>query len=106
MARPRKHNDNATRQAAYRQRQLLAKRKQLEAKGLLPLPAIPTVPGWRRWNQAIGYAESLVTIVQTEMEQYYDDRSEAWLQSERAEEFQQKLQELGQILDSASNWLI
>jgi hypothetical protein len=106
MPRPRKHTDNAHRQAAYRRRQRQVVLRQLEAKGLPALPAIPAMPGWRRWNQAMAHAENLVTVVQGEMESYYDDRSEAWRQSDRGEEFQQKLQDLGGVLDTISDWLI
>jgi hypothetical protein len=106
MARPRKHANNAHRQAAYRRRQRQAIHRQLEAKGLPALPAIPTVPGWSRWKQAMAHAESLVTQVQSEMEGYYDDRSEVWQQDERGDDFQQKLQDLNGVLDAISDWII
>ena len=105
MARPRKHKDNAQKQAAYRHRSRLALSKQLAGKGLPALPSIPTVPGWSRWNQAIPHAESLVTLVQTEMEAYYDDRSETWQEGERGDEFQQKLQDLSNVTDAIGDWL-
>jgi len=106
MSRPRKYKDNAGRQAAYRQRQQRAVRTQLEAKGLPARPAIPTLPGWNRWNQAVRHAEQLLTLVQSEMEDYYNDRSEIWQESERADEFQEKLQNLNETLDSFSNLLL
>jgi len=105
MARPRKHQSNAKRQAAYRQRTRQAIFRQLEAKGLPALPAIPTIPGWSRWNQAIQQAGGLVTQVQSEMEDYYDDRSETWQDSDQGKEFQERLQDVSDVLDAVSNWL-
>jgi hypothetical protein len=105
MARSRKYEDNAHRQAAYRRRQQEVLRAQREAKGLPALPPIPMMPGWKRWNQAMRHAESLVTLIQTEMESDYDDRSETWQESDRADEFQQKLEDVTGVLEAMTDWL-
>ena len=41
--------------------------------------------GWPRWNAAIEAARELVERTVEEMQEYFDDRSEDWQESERAE---------------------
>jgi len=50
MPTPRKYKTDAERYAAYRQRKKEARNRELQAKGLPPLPGIPTIPGTRRWR--------------------------------------------------------
>ena len=91
MPQPRKHGSHAERQAAYRCRCELARQQQLTAKGLPPTPALPTVPGRRRWHAALKQAVDLVEMVLQEREQYFDDRSETWQQGNQGDEFQEEI---------------
>ena len=76
MPQPRKHGSAAQRQAAYRQRQASAVAQQLAAKGLPSLPVLSTIPGEVRWRQALTLVQTLLESVESEMQQYYDERSE------------------------------
>ena len=98
MPQPRMHPSHAARQAAYRSRQEQARAQQLRAKGLAPLPAIATMPGTPRWKGAVAYAHCLLAGVAAEMQAYFDDRSESWQEGERAEEHQQRIEAVEEIL--------
>ena len=96
MPQPKRYASHAQRQAAYHKRREQARARQLEQKGLPPLPAIPAMPGSARWRQAITHATHLLAMVEQEMEAYFDDRSEQWQESEKAEAFQEQLGEVEQ----------
>jgi hypothetical protein len=98
MPQPKIYESRAQRQAAYRKRCQDARHRQLQAKGLPELPAISTMPGTVRWNQALAHACHLLSLIEQEMQAYYDDRSEAWLESERADQFQERLEAVSQAL--------
>ena len=83
MSQARKHQSPSHRQAAYRARLQTARRLQLESQGLPALPAISTMPGVARWNTALLHAAQILSTVQSEMESYFDDRTELWQESER-----------------------
>ena len=105
MPQPRKHDSHAKRQAAYRQRQAQALAEQLQQQHCLPpLPVIASIPGWPRWRQAMAAVERHMQSVEAEMQDYYDERSERWQESERAEEFEQKLDELRAALEIVAQW--
>jgi hypothetical protein len=91
MPQPRKHASAAARQAAYRTRQEEARRAALGAKGLPLLPAIATLPGWARWNASFMTAQALLTATLSEMQDYFDDRSETWQEGDRGEDYQERL---------------
>lgn len=97
MPQPRKHASPAARQAAYRARCQQAHQEQLQARGLPTLPAIPTLPGTARWQAALAQAHHLLEAICTEMQTYADERSDAWQQSERAQEFTERLDALEAI---------
>jgi len=85
MPQPRKYVSRAAQQAEYRKRQAAERRRLLESKGLPVLPAISTIPGHARWNAMILYAQTLLTDAADEMQEYHDDRSEEWQDSDKAE---------------------
>lgn len=90
----REYATNAERQRAYRHRSTEARRKEREAKGMPPLPAIATIPGDARWEALIGQARWLLQTCEAEMQTYYDQRSDPWQDSERGESFLERLQAL------------
>lgn len=103
MPQERKHKSPAHRQAAYRARVEKARRNQLQVRGLPALPAIPTMPGAARWNAGLRQAENLLSMIQEEMEAYFDDRSEIWQESERGEEHQERTQSVQEVLGTLSD---
>lgn len=103
MPAPRLHASHAARQAAYRKRQQQARQQELVAKGLPPSPALATLPGKARWEQAIAQAACLLEMVSSEMQNYFDERSEAWQESERAEEHRQRIEALEEIVSALQN---
>ena len=100
MPEIRKYPTNAQRQAAYRQRARRAREQQLAQRGLPRLPAIPTMPGEARWTRALQHAAMLVETIVYEMDEYYEERSEAWQESERGETFAERLSGAQELLSS------
>jgi hypothetical protein len=100
MPQPKVHESHAQRQAVYRRRCQEARRRQLLEKGLPDLPAISTIPGTARWRQAVASAGQLLSLVEQEMQAYYDDRSEAWLESERADQLQERIDAVSEARQS------
>lgn len=91
MPQKKLYASQAQRQAAYHRRLEEARQRQLQEKGLPALPVLPTIPGMPRWRKAIANVQSLLALVEQEMGNYYDDRSEAWQESLRGDEFQERL---------------
>jgi hypothetical protein len=98
MAQERKHANPAQRQAAYRKRCEAARQQQLSTRGLPALPVIATLPGQTRWTAALSSAHALVVQVSVEMRDYYDARTETWQESERGEQFQERLDAIEELL--------
>lgn len=94
MPTPRRYASQAERQAAYRRRTAESKARELEAKGLPPLPTIATIPGHPRWQALIRQSNLQLQTVLEEMQDYYDQRSETWQETERGEAFLDRLQSL------------
>lgn len=92
MPTSKERQSNAQRQAAYRKRAEQARCEQLSAQSLPPLPAIPTMPGQTRWTGALRQAYWLLTNTIAEMEQYQEERSDQWRESERGEAFASRLE--------------
>jgi hypothetical protein len=106
MPQPKLHASAAARQAAYRKRCQQARRIELLGKGIPALPAIPTMPGWSRWNTSLRLAQDLIERTHVEMEQYSDDRSETWQESERGEEHQNCTDMVQAVLDAMSDLIL
>ena len=92
MPAPRLYANQAARQAAYRGRVAEARSKELQTKGMPPLPAVAFLPGNARWQAMIWQACLLLRTVRDEMQEYYDQRSAAWQESERGESFLDRLE--------------
>jgi hypothetical protein len=92
MPTPRLYANPAARQAAYRQRRVEARSKELAAKGLPALPRVANIPGSARWEGLVQQASLLLQAVHDEMEAYYDQRSETWRESEQGTTFLDRLQ--------------
>jgi hypothetical protein len=105
MPQAKKYGSHAQRQAAYRLRCQQARRQQLQERGLPDVPAISTMPGTVRWNRAVANAHVLLSLVEQEMQAYYDDRSDAWLETDRASDFQERIDAVTQARESLENIL-
>ena len=106
----RKYASDAHRQAAYRQRVKQARTAQLsltqlQERGLPPLPALPTMPGYRRWRASLHQVHQALQHTLAEMQTYYDARSEAWQESERAESLQETIDALTEVLSTLEDAL-
>jgi hypothetical protein len=99
MPQPRKYANRAEQQAAYRQRRIVSDQQRLAAKGLPPLPAIPSMPGNARWSAMIAQAHLLLSEAVNEMQNYHDDRSPEWQESTRAQDLLAKLEQLQETMD-------
>lgn len=105
MPQENRYASNAERQAAYRTRQKTAYARREKERGLPPLPALPTLPGSARWTAAITMAIGLLSATASEMSHYHDERSERWQESERGEEFTERLDEITQIYEQLETLL-
>jgi len=103
MPTPRKHANQAQRQRAYVLRQKAAQAAAIAAKNTPAGAAIPTMPSTARWRALAGQAQTILKALQTEMEDYRDDRSDQWQESEKADTFQEAIDRVAQALESTLN---
>lgn len=61
---------------------------------------ISQIPATKRWGQAIEGANGLLELVQQEMQDYHDQRSESWQEGERAEAFQERLNAITEAIEA------
>jgi len=99
MPQPKMYATRALRQAAYRERTRRSRDLLLKQRGLPAGPAIPSMPGTVRWAAAIKQSESLITMVVEEMQDYHDDRSEAWQESTQAVALLERREALQELAD-------
>jgi hypothetical protein len=91
MPTPKQHENSAARQKAYRLRREACRIADLSAKNIPAHAPIPTIPSQARWQALIQLAFETLQTVQKEMENYRDDRSEEWQESEKADLFQERI---------------
>lgn len=101
MPAPRLHANNAEKQRAYRLRRKAAGPGP-EPTQPAPLPAIgaPNIPPARRWNRLAENAAQALTTLRDEMQSYFDDRSDDWKESDRADELQEKIDHLAEMIET------
>ena len=99
MPQQRRHEDNAAKQRAYRARQAQARCAEQHAKGLPPAPPLPTLPSSARWQALLTQARLALETAHDEMQAYYDERSEAWQQGERAATLVEQIDQLEAVLN-------
>jgi len=95
---------DAQRQAAYRRRRRAAIDGLMTARGLPTLPAVSTIPRWPRWKEAMNRIAAQLEVIEREMTDYYEERSERWQESQRAEAFDENLNVLRTIMETAQAW--
>src|SRR5258707_276546 len=99
MPQQRQHTDAAAKQRAYRARQAQARLAEQQAKGLPPAPPLPTLPSRARWQPLLAQARLWLETVRDEMQGYYDARSEAWQEGERAAILADHLDQVAAVID-------
>ena len=100
MPTPKTHSSPAHRQAAYLKRQKEARIQELAARGLPALPAIPSMPGTARWRAAINSAKILLETTVQEMEDYSQERSEQWQETDRAERMNESIAVIKEVAEN------
>ncbi len=101
MPTPQLYASAADKQKAYRARQEAARLELLKAKAMPTAPAIPTMPGEARWQALNAHALAALETIQSEMQAYFDDRSETWQESDKGEAFQERIEALA---DKLADW--
>ncbi len=64
-----------------------------------PAPPLPTLPSRARWQALLTQARLALETARDEMQAYYEDRSEAWQQGERAATLAEQIDQLGVVLE-------
>lgn len=100
MPQPRVHPDAAARQRAYRERQRLARERELQAKGIPAAAPVPTMPSRQRWHGLMEQARIALQAAQEEMRAYWEDRSLEWQESERGEAMSEHIEALEELAAS------
>jgi hypothetical protein len=90
MPIPRKYASNAERQSAYRARR---------SSETTIIGTAPPTPGYRRWGIMIRQARTLFETITNEMAAYYEERSESWKDSERGENFTERLESIEEMVN-------
>ena len=103
MPTPRKHASQAQRQRAYVLRQKAAQAAAIAAKNLPAGAAIPTMPSTARWRALANQAQTILSALQAEMEDYRDERSDEWQEGDKADAFQEVIDRVAEALESAQN---
>lgn len=91
MPAPRKYASNAERQSAYRDRQRRTVKDSIE-HGLAPTPR------YHRWEMMISRSLALLESMRSEMETYYEERSERWQSGEPGERFIERMEAVEEIV--------
>lgn len=85
----------AEKQRRYRER------LKARAQGVLPsAPVLANVPPVKRWQALQADAARLLGQVREEAQAWYDERSEGWQESDKADAMQEKLDALEEALDT------
>jgi len=106
MLTDKQRAQTAARQQRFRQRQAQVRRAEQASKGLPALPAITSMPGQVRWQSALASAHLLIAQVQDEMASYYEERSEAWQDSEAGETFVARQEGVEAVLSQLDELLV
>ena len=90
---------NAERQARHRGRRAAAVQQAWAAKGIPGTPVLQTMPGTARWRILMLNALHNLELCREEMDDYYNERSEPWQESERGELMQERIESLQGVID-------
>ena len=96
MPRTKLYTTDAERQQAYRLRRLSA-----------GASASRTVIGnpWPRWRRLAGDAASVLGALLAEMTEYQQTRSDRWQESDKADDFEDRLAALAEAHEQVCDWI-
>lgn len=97
MPTPKQYESSADRQKAFRDRQKAARATAI-AQGAPKAAAVPTMPSNARWTTLIQQARAALDTCRGEMQEYFDERSEQWQESDKADAMQQRIEQLESIV--------
>jgi hypothetical protein len=83
-----------------------AYRARLKQRALGQLPTAPiltNIPPEKRWKGSIDQAHTLLQTTREEMQSYFEERSEAWVESEKGEAFQERMDALDTLLEELNS---
>ena len=95
---PKKYENGAQRQAAYR---LRCRQREMTLAGPLPLST-----GRKRWRAMLAGALHLLEQAHDEMQGYYDGKSESWQESQPGETFAETMESTGDIVSELRDALL
>lgn len=81
MPNPKRHANSAARQKAYRSR----------LRSVQTMTPVPAKPGPARWRALKRNALFMLEVLAAEMRDYAEQRSEAWQESDRAQNFEERI---------------
>lgn len=96
MPTPKQYDSPAARQKAFRDRKAQAIKEQLAAKQFPNAVAVSNIPSMTRWKALHTNAQATLEAMQSEMQAYYDERSEQWQEGDKGQHFQDLLDQLDQ----------
>jgi hypothetical protein len=96
MPTPKQYDSPAARQKAFRKRKAQAIKEQLAAKQFPNAVAVSNIPSMIRWKALHSNAQAALEAMQSEMQAYYDERSEQWQESDKGQHFQDLLDQTEQ----------
>ena len=105
MPTPKLYVDGASRQRAYRVRQSQARALERVSKGLPCAPSLATVAGERRWQGLLCHAQACLSTTHSEMQGYYESRSDAWQASSRGEALLDRMEAVESLLSDLESLL-
>lgn len=69
-----------------------------QEKGLPAVPAIATLPGEQGWQALLAHAHASLASVHSEMQTYYDARSDAWQEGQRGEALLERMESIETLM--------
>lgn len=99
MPRTRRYQDTAEKQRAYRERRKIAQ-SLTQSTGISCPPSRSNALSTTRWRALSKQAEDLLQQMKQQMETYFDQRSEAWQEAEKGEEFQKKIDRVQEAIQA------
>ncbi len=105
MPQTRTYNSNAERQRAYRERLKQAEENGEENDVLPDRSPIPNIPSEKRWRVILDSALQCLKTVDDEMDDYEGARSGAWQESERGQQFVERMVALNEIVQNLESFI-
>jgi hypothetical protein len=101
MPTPKRHENAAARQHAYRERRKLA--RPLSPKNLPRPSCLAAMPSTARWKELKRQAKAALETLLDEMEEYENQRSETWQEGDKGEAFRQAIERIEEALDAVKS---